>query len=289
MFFYGRLMFMNIAPAYRWPLIVALVFHAILFGCFFIQMPATHYRLSQKSGHKIVQASAIKAQDVAHTMHAIEQRQAAQSQAAAKHLAELRHAAAVAQRKRKLEAAHIRAMHKEQQHIAAQRKQAALALAHMKHKQAKAQAAAKRRAHLKAVAHQKALAALHAKQAKLEHQLMAQQLAGDAKQVKQLQVTQDQGVINKYKALILSAIGQQWLVPDGVSHQLKSVYEVHLAPGGAVLSVQLIKSSGNVALDQSAKTAILKASPLPVPKSSRQFDNFRDLRLTVSPKAVIHS
>lgn len=284
---------MNIAPAYRLPLLAALCLHVILFGFFFLHMPATRYRLTKKTGHTIVQASAVKAQDVVKTMHAIEQRQTAQARAAAEHLAALRRAAAQAKHQRALEAEHIRAMHAQQQRIAAQQKKAALALAQMRHKQAvmraKAKAEAMRQAHLKAVAHQKAVAALHAKQAKLERQLMAKQLAGDAKQVKQLQASQDQGVIDKYKALILSAIGQQWLVPDGVSHQLQSVYEIHLAPGGTVLSVQLIKSSGNVALDQSAKTAILKASPLPVPQSPRQFDNFRDLRLTVSPKAIIHS
>lgn len=287
---------MTIAPAYRWPLIAALICHAILLGCFFIHPSARQYRLSHQSGHAIVQASAVNAATVQQAMHAIETRQTAQAHAAARHLAALKHQAKLAESKRKAEAAHIHAMHVEQAQLKAQHRRAVAQMTALHHKQAKIRAqekaqklAAKQEAHKKALAHRRQLAVLSAKQKKLEQQLMAQQLAGDSKQVKQLQASQDQGVINKYKALILSAIGQQWLIPTGVSHTLESVYDVHLAPGGAVLSVTLVTSSGNTALDQSAKTAILKASPLPVPKSPRQFDNFRDLRLTVSPQAVIHT
>lgn len=289
-------MSMTIAPAYRWPLIAALIFHTILLGCFFIHPSASQYRLSHQSGHAIVQASAVSTATVQQAMHSIETRQTAQAHAAAQHLAALKHQAKLAENERKAEAVHIHAMHVEQEKLKAQHRRAVAQVAALHHQQAKLRAqekaqklAAKQKAHKKALAHHRQLAALSAKQKKLEQQLMAQQLAGDSKQVKQLQASQDQGVINKYKALILSAIGQQWLIPTGVSHTLQSVYEVHLAPGGTVLSVTLVTSSGNAALDQSAKIAILKASPLPVPKSPRQFDNFRDLRLTVSPQAVIHT
>lgn len=88
--------------------------------------------------------------------------------------------------------------------------------------------------------------------------------------------------INRYKAMILQQIQQNWIVPVNVE-QLSCELQVELAPGGSVLRVTLLHSSGNEALDRSAIAAVNKASPLPVPKSTSDFDAFRNFTITVKP------
>lgn len=97
------------------------------------------------------------------------------------------------------------------------------------------------------------------------------------------------GEVNKYKALILQAIGQRWLVPTGIDKKLYSELLIRLAPGGIVLDVQVTKSSGDLALDRSARDAVLKASPLPVPSDSDAFDEFRQFVLKARPENVTMS
>ena len=94
------------------------------------------------------------------------------------------------------------------------------------------------------------------------------------------------GVVDKYKALILGAIGQEWIVPDQVSRDLSSRFKIRLAPNGVVLDVQLTRSSGDAILDRSAQAAIYKASPLPVPAEPGLFNLFREISLTVRPEHV---
>jgi colicin import membrane protein len=96
-----------------------------------------------------------------------------------------------------------------------------------------------------------------------------------------------QGEVDKYKALILQAISRRWLVPPGVNKKLYSELLIRLAPGGVVLDVQVTKSSGDVSLDRSARDAVFKASPLPVPGDDLAFDQFRQFVLKVKPENVI--
>ncbi len=95
------------------------------------------------------------------------------------------------------------------------------------------------------------------------------------------------GVVNKYKALILQAISERWIVPPGVNKKLSSELLIRLAPGGVVLDVQVTRSSGDVSLDRSARDAVFKASPLPVPPKADEFDPFRQFVLKVKPENIV--
>lgn len=92
--------------------------------------------------------------------------------------------------------------------------------------------------------------------------------------------------LDRYQAMIREAIRTFWRVPDGLDPNLVCQLMVRLAPGGDVLEVSLLKSSGDAVLDRSARTAVLKASPLPVPENSVLFDHFREFKLTVRPSGV---
>lgn len=100
---------------------------------------------------------------------------------------------------------------------------------------------------------------------------------------------QAQGVVDKYKALIVQAISEKWLVPPQSNKKLASELLIRLAPGGMVLDVQITKSSGDPALDSSARAAVLKASPLPVPSDTGAFQSFRQFVLKVKPENILES
>lgn len=94
------------------------------------------------------------------------------------------------------------------------------------------------------------------------------------------------GEVDKYKALIVNAIGRNWILPENVNSSLTCQFRIRLAPDGAVLDVALTRGSGDSLLDRSAQTAIYKASPLPVPTDPATFNMFRDISLTVRPEQV---
>jgi colicin import membrane protein len=93
-----------------------------------------------------------------------------------------------------------------------------------------------------------------------------------------------QGEVDKYKAMILKAIGQQWIIPDTSNKDLSCKLHIRLTPTGMVLNVKLLSSSGDDALDRSAIAAVYKSSPLPVPTDSGAFEQFREFNLTVHPE-----
>ena len=103
---------------------------------------------------------------------------------------------------------------------------------------------------------------------------------------KQQLAARNAATTEKYRHLILQAIAQQWIVPPELNKQLETKLAVHLAPGGMVLEVIIVKSSGNAVLDRSAQSAVYKASPLPVPKNGL-FNIFRQINLMVRPEGVL--
>lgn len=121
----------------------------------------------------------------------------------------------------------------------------------------------------------------------LQQQLLTQQLVSEQQDLaKQQQMQQTQGVVDEYKAKVLQAIQNQWIVPEDVDRTKSCILMISIGPGGVVLSATIIKTSGDPALDRSATAAVYKASPLPVPKDSAAFDAFRQLRLTVRPEEI---
>ena len=91
------------------------------------------------------------------------------------------------------------------------------------------------------------------------------------------------GLADKYKAMIIQAISEQWVVPQNLPKNISCILDIRVAPGGVVLQVTVKKSSGNPVLDNSAVAAVNKASPLPVPTDASLFDDFRTITLTVRP------
>lgn len=116
---------------------------------------------------------------------------------------------------------------------------------------------------------------------------LRQQLLNEEIKLKGSQNRQAQGVVNKYKALILQAISEHWIIPTQANKSLYCELMIRVAPGGMVLNAQITKSSGDPSLDSSARAAVLKASPLPVPLDAATFEAFRQFVLKVKPENVI--
>ncbi len=70
----------------------------------------------------------------------------------------------------------------------------------------------------------------------------------------------------------------------GFKSGLKCVLEIRMVPGGDVISVNVIESSGDSRFDRAAEIAAQKASPLPVPDDKKIFDQyFRTVRFRFNP------
>ncbi|MCY4284745.1 MAG: cell envelope integrity protein TolA [Thiotrichales bacterium] len=86
----------------------------------------------------------------------------------------------------------------------------------------------------------------------------------------------------EYIAQIKDKVERNWLRPPGTASGLKCVVRVSQLPGGDVVEVAIQTGSGNVAFDRSVEEAVLRSSPLPVPKDPSLFD--RNIVITFEPE-----
>jgi colicin import membrane protein len=141
---------------------------------------------------------------------------------------------------------------------------------------------------VKEKAKERALAAAFEKEMKqLKTKSIQRQMLQEQKQLAGARSQKMQGEVNKYKALILQAISQNWIVPGSVDKSLYAQLLIRVAPGGVVLDVQVVKSSGDESLDRSVRAAVFKSSPLPVPHDAEAFDEFRQFVLKVKPENIL--
>jgi len=93
--------------------------------------------------------------------------------------------------------------------------------------------------------------------------------------------TQDE--VARYKDMIQAKIRRNIVMPPEVSERAEAKFMVIVLPGGSVVDVKLLKSSGNTAYDNASERAIYKAQPLPMPQDAALARMFRELRLSVKP------
>jgi colicin import membrane protein len=253
---------MSVDNSYKWPVTFALILHVILMSFLFSKMTnSDNYALNNSSVNivnaVVINSNQINAFSINKAIEKIKKEQQPQ---------QITEQQAQATKQQQIETQRLIEIKKKQEKELAQVKQIEIAKLKTKHE-------------------------LEQKQAKM-HELMQktmqEQLANEVGQIATAAASaQLQGKVDKYKALIIQSIAQYWIVPDNVDSGVYCQLLVHLAPGGEVLSVELTRSSGNMVLDRSAKTAVLKASPLPVPEDLLLFNDFRELLLTVRPSGVV--
>lgn len=91
--------------------------------------------------------------------------------------------------------------------------------------------------------------------------------------------------IGEFQLAINRKIKANWRRPAAVSGKLVTELRITLLPGGEVASVVVVKSSGSDAFDESAKDAVSRANPLPVPADPALFrEQFKVLLLKFKPE-----
>jgi colicin import membrane protein len=88
--------------------------------------------------------------------------------------------------------------------------------------------------------------------------------------------------LNAYIALIQARVKNNWILPADLQGNPEATFQVIQIPDGTVISIRLLKSSGNPAYDTAVERAILKSSPLPTPATREDFS--RELKLTFRPR-----
>lgn len=283
---------------YSRPFLFALILHAIILTalCIELNFPSQPRLAGENKSVQIVKAVAINQNKVEEEMNRLaeerqqkqakeEARQQKLAQQAQKALqqrkteqAKLRHAQEELKRAEKQRVAEKVAAEKQMQKIKQQQEAENKRLVKIKQEHAAAEAeqklAEKQKKAQELAEKQKAVADQHKKD--LEHQV--QEEANSA---------ENQREIDKYKALVINAIQNNWNYPENVSEDMTCLLQIKLGPGGVVLSVAIVRSSGNTLLDRSAEVAVYKASPLPVPSDPNLFDKFRTLNLKVRPQGKV--
>ena len=129
---------------------------------------------------------------------------------------------------------------------------------------------------------QEALQAEIARQeAELQKQLEAERLARQAEVRRQANLSE----INRYRVLIKQEVTRHWNIPATASQDLICEVKVRLIPSGDVVDVQIVKSSGDPAFDNSVEKAVYRAAPLSVPPvESGLFEEFREVVFQFEPR-----
>lgn len=120
--------------------------------------------------------------------------------------------------------------------------------------------------------------------AKKRHQqaqdLLQQQLASEESERSRLRRT---AVVLHKAARFIDKIGlkvsSQWRRPPGSARDAYCVVRVRITPGGRVLSVMVVRSSGDAVFDRATENAIYLAEPLPVPRDAEVFEVLREFNI----------
>jgi len=137
---------------------------------------------------------------------------------------------------------------------------------------AKAEAEKKRKAEAEAKAKAKAAEEQRRREAELQAQVAAEQEEARAR-----------SALSEYIPYIQDKVNRNWLRPAGSAAGLSCLIKVRLIPGGDVVSATVVRSSGDPLFDRSVETAVLKASPLPLPTDASLFNHFREINFNFDP------
>ena len=109
-----------------------------------------------------------------------------------------------------------------------------------------------------------------------------------AEEEEQAQATATAGeMAASFAALIQQTVVNYWSRPPSARNGMEALLSIQLIPTGEVVSVSVIKSSGNTAFDRSAINAVEKAGSFPELQNlpSREFEKtFRRFRLLFRPE-----
>jgi len=140
------------------------------------------------------------------------------------------------------------------------------------------------------------------KKEKIRKEKLAKKLADEKQRVAEARIAQEntriqelktrmradvnaavQSEVQRYKDLIQAKIRRNIVMPPDIPDNAEAKFNIIVLPGGTVVSVTMLQSSGHEAYDSAAERAIRKAAPLPLPEDKSLARMFRTLRLSVKP------
>lgn len=98
---------------------------------------------------------------------------------------------------------------------------------------------------------------------------------------------QEAQTVNSFKAIILERIAQKWSRPPSARNGMRCELVIQLVPTGKIITVNIVKSSGNDAFDRSAEQAVRAVDQIP---ELQKMDigvferNFRTINLLFNPE-----
>ena len=113
-----------------------------------------------------------------------------------------------------------------------------------------------------------------------ERQLQEQREVEEARQRDQ---TQAYSAIGALVGRIGAKVRENWNKPLGSMTGLETMISVKVQRTGEVVSVKVVKSSGDHFFDQSAENAVYKASPLPFPDEPRYYEFIKEFNFKFVP------
>ena len=126
-----------------------------------------------------------------------------------------------------------------------------------------------------------------AREQELQRQIDQEMQAEREAMLAEQQAEEDQMVAQSFIGLIAQRVENNWSRPASARKGMQCELRIQLVPTGRVISVTVVKSSGNAAFDRSAEQAVKKAEQFPELKQlpPAVFErNFRQLRLVFNPK-----
>jgi len=78
-----------------------------------------------------------------------------------------------------------------------------------------------------------------------------------------IQAQTEAQLLQSYVGLIAAAIQDNWSRPPSARNNMETLLSIQLIPNGEVVSVSVVKSSGNIAFDRSAENAVKKVQRFP--------------------------
>ncbi len=94
-------------------------------------------------------------------------------------------------------------------------------------------------------------------------------------------------VVNSYKAVIMDRIAQKWSRPPSARRGMQCELVIQLVPTGKIITVNIVKGSGNAAFDRSAEQAVHAVDQIPELQGMDigVFErNFRTIHLLFNPE-----
>lgn len=276
---------------YSFPVLISVVLHIVVATVFIVQWPTEH-RMPEPVPQHII-ATVVQEQNAAQKELKLKQeKQRKRDELAAKRAEEKK----VREEKERVAAEKKKVAEKKKLEQEKALKEKKLAEQKAKEKATKEKAdkdkAAKEKAAKEKEAKDKAAEAKAAKERAAQEDALMEQLAreqaeADVKAQQKAAKQAEEAATMKADAAadIRAKVQSVWSYPPAVNPSMETVVRITMVPTGQVMQVDIIKSSGNAALDRSVEQAIYKASPLPVPKDPRVFErDFRKFVINFRPE-----